>query len=112
MSVASRLAELRRPASHLHNSPADLPSDVSQSVGETNVLKQERYFCATVLPSPSKTTKNDAALEEARQGHAKSVHLPQAGQHEVKGSRRICVPSPAPAPDGMEQYFLCILRSI
>lgn len=54
MSSASRLAELRHQASHLHSSTSGLPVDMSQSMGGTNILKQEHYFCATVLPSPSK----------------------------------------------------------
>lgn len=86
MSSASCLTGLRHQASHLHGSTSDLPSDVSQSVGGKNILKQEHCFCATVLLSPSKAMKNAAILEEGRRGHAKSVHLLQVGQYEVKGS--------------------------
>jgi len=86
MSSASWLAGLGHRASHLHIGTSDPSGDVSQSLGGTNILKHEDYFWATVLPSPSKAMKNTTILEEDRQGHAKSVHLPQVGQSEIKGS--------------------------
>lgn len=87
------------------------PRDASQSVGGTNILKREHYFWAMVLPSPSKAMENATILEEGRRSHAKSVHLPHAGQHEAKARQGLCVPSPEPAPNSMKQYFTCILRS-
>lgn len=66
MSSASQLVEIGHQASHLHSSTPDLSVNMSQSVGGTNILKQEHYFCATVLPNPSKAIKNVTILEESR----------------------------------------------
>lgn len=85
MSSACHLAFLGHQASHLHHDTSDLLGDTAQSVGGTNILKQEHYFWAVVLPSPGGAVKNATMLEAGRQGHAEPEHLPQGGHREVKG---------------------------